>query len=141
MPPSDSSEVDAAIVGRLMGDAQLTALMPDGVYFGVGPNNKTRFVIISLVVHEDVYQFGGSAYERFTYFVQAVENSTSGANVKAAAYRIHTLLQDATFSVTGYGLMKCQRSEYIRFPEVDDINAEIRWQHRGGNYEIWVSPP
>lgn len=138
--PSDSSNVDAAVVNRLLTDPTLTALMPDGVYFDVGPIGKNRFVIVSQVVHEDANQFGGSAYERFTYLVKAVENSSSGANVKAAAQRIHTLLQDATYTVTGYGLMVSQRVERIRFTEVDEVNSEIRWQHRGGNYEIWCSP-
>jgi Protein of unknown function (DUF3168) len=138
--PSDVSEVDAAVVTRLLTDATLTTLMPDGVYWDVPPINKRRFVVVSLEVHEDAYQFGGSAYERMTYLIKAVEDQAAGANVKAAAQRIHVLLQDATFTIPGYSLMKCQRSERIRVTEADEQNSERRWQQRGGLYELWVSP-
>jgi hypothetical protein len=138
--PSDTSEVDAAVVTRLLTDATLAALMPDGVYWDVPPINKRRFVVVSQSTHEDWYQFGGEAFERISYLIKAVEDQSAGANVKAAAQRIHVLLQDATFTIPGYTLMKCQRSERIRVTEADEQNTEIRWQQRGGYYEIWCSP-
>jgi Protein of unknown function (DUF3168) len=137
---SDVSEVDAAIVTRLLTDPTLAALMPDGVYWDVPPINKRRFVVVSQSTHEDWYQFGGSAYERITYLIKAVEDQSAGANVKAAAARIHVLLQDVTFTIPGYTLMKCQRAERIRVTEADEQNSELRWQQRGGFYEVWVSP-
>ena len=98
-----------------------------------------RFVLISLLAHEDEYQFGGSAWERFTYLVKAVILETTGANVKTAAARIHTLLQDGTLAPTGYGLMRMARLERVRYTEVDE-DTDARWQHRGGHYEVMVVP-
>lgn len=114
--------------------------MPDGVYWDVARHGSTRFVIVSLVFHQDVPMFDATAYEEFTYLVKAVELATSGANNQAAAQRINTLLHDATFTVTGYGLMRSQRVGHVRFVDPDPEDPDIRWQHRGGRYEVTVSP-
>lgn len=137
--PSDASDVDAALSSKLISDATLTALLPDGAYFDIAPQGKTRFVVLSLVSHDDAYMFGGSAMERFLYLVKAVALNTSGVNVATAAARIHTLLQDGALAPTGYTLMRLQRMERIRYTEVDE-DSDARWQHRGGHYEILVSP-
>ena len=114
--------------------------MPDGVYWDVAAHGKTKFVIVSQAFHDDTASFSSDAYERFTYLVKAVELATSGANIGAAAVRIQTLLHNVTFAVTGYGLMSSYRVERVRYTEVDAENADLRWQHRGGRYEVWVSP-
>jgi hypothetical protein len=137
---ADSSDVDAAIVGRLLADATLTSLMPDGVYWDVARHGSTRFVVVSQVFHQEVPMFGATSYEQFTYLVKAVELATSGANIQAAAVRIQTLLHDATFAVTGYGLMNSQRVERVRFVDPDPEDPDIRWQHRGGRFEVTVCP-
>lgn len=136
---ADASEVDAAVSSTLVNDATLAALMTDGVYFDVAAHGLTKFVIVSLLAHEDAYLFGGSAWERFVYLVKAVALSSTGADVKTAAARIHTLLQDGSLSPTGYGLMRMQRLERVRYTEVDD-DTDQRWQHRGGQYEVLVQP-
>lgn len=138
----DSSAVDAAVVSRLLNDATLAGLMPGGVFWDVassGATKPTKFVIVSQVIHEDEAMFNATAFERFTYLIKAVELATSGANIQAAAARIQTLLHDATFTVTGYGLMTSHRLERIRYTEVDEMNADTRWQHRGGRYVVEVS--
>ena len=98
---SDTSMVDAAIIARLLNDATLQALMPDGVYWDVAAHGKTRFVIVSQVIHEDVPQIASTAYERITYLVKAVELATAGANILAAANRIHQLLHDVVVECDG----------------------------------------
>jgi len=138
---SDSSAVDAAVITRLLNDATLAALMPDGVWWDVAASGKTRFVIVSLVIHFDEDQMPGTTvFEDVTYLVKAVELSTSSANIQAAAARIQELLHGATFSVTGYGLMSSQRVERVRFTEVSDDDKDQRWQHRGGRYKVMVAP-
>lgn len=137
---ADTSNVDAAVVGRLLNDAQLAALMPDGVYWDVAKQGSTRFVIVSQVFHTDVPMQGGTAFEQITYLVKAVELATSGANIQAAAARINALFHDTTFSVTGYGLMNSQRVERVRFVDPDPEDPDVRWMHRGGRFEITVSP-
>jgi hypothetical protein len=135
----DSSAVDEALSAKLLADATLRSLMPGGVYFDFTKAGVTQAVVISQLAHEDAYQFQGSAWERFVYLVKAVEQSSTGSNVRTAAARIHTLLQDGTLSAAGYGLMVMQRLERVRYTEVDQ-DSDARWQHRGGQYEVLVQP-
>lgn len=137
---ADPSSVDAAIVAKLVGDSTLMNILTDGVWIDVAKNGAQRFAIVSLVAHEDGYSFNNSAFEKSIYLVKAVILNASGADVKTAAARIHTLLQDVALTITGYAHSLTRRAERIRYTEVDDINPEIRWQHRGGRYEIFVSP-
>lgn len=136
----DSGAVDAAIVARLAGDTALMALMKDGVYFDVAASGKTKFVIVSLATSVDDHEFCGTAFEESTYLVKAVTLGTSGTEVRTAAARIHVLLQNAPLTVSGYANVLLRRSEYVRYTEVDDVDNDIRWQHRGGRYDVWVSP-
>ena len=105
-----------------------------------GVQGKIRFVVISQAFHRDVPMQGGTAYEEFTYVVQAVELAKSGANIQAAAARIDALLHDATFPITGYDLMCSQRVERLRVVLPDAEDADKRWQYLGGSYQVSVSP-
>ena len=135
--PADASQVDLALVGKLLADATLMAVLTHGVFLDVAPQGATKFAIVSQAAHADAYELGQSAMEIFTYLVKAVVLDTSGANVKTAAARIHTLLQDGTLTPTGYRLLLMARTERIAMTEGD---ADRRWQHRGGLYEIAVEP-
>lgn len=138
--PSDSSEVDAALVSKLLGDSALMAAMPDGVFVDEANPGAQRFVIVSLVDEHDESMFGSRAFEDGLYLVKAVAKSTSGGDVKTAAARIDALLEMGTLTVTGYSLMALRRESRVRQTEVDQIDASIRWQHRGGRYRVTVSP-
>jgi hypothetical protein len=138
-PVTDSAAVDAALVARLLGDAGLMALMPDGVYFDVARPGARRFVIVSIPEHHDVDVFGGRAVEEITYLVKAVAINTSGGDTRAAALRIDALLADTTWPIEGYGLMSSARVQRVRYPEPDDEDPDIRWQHAGARYLISVA--
>lgn len=135
----DSGDVDAAISAKLLADATLTALMTDGVWFDTAPKGKTKFVILSLLSEEDEPMFSGRAFEEGLYLVKAVAMETTGANVKAAAARIDALLENGTLTVSGFTLMRINRETRVRYTEVDEIDPDIRWQHRGGHYRVAVS--
>jgi hypothetical protein len=137
--PSDSSDVDNALVAKLGADSTLLALMPNGVYWDEAPQGSTRFVIVSLVDERDTAMFGSRAFEDALYLVEARALSTSGGNVKDAAARIDALLENATLAVAGYKLMVIQREERVRVTEVDDVDRSIRWQRRGGRYRVMTS--
>lgn len=122
------------------GTGGLITLMTDGVFMDVAPNGLSKFVIVSLVIGQDEPQLGGPAYEYAVYLVKAVSKGSSGLDVKAAAARIQTLLDYTALTVTGYTHMLSRRIERVRFTEVDSIDKDIRWQHRGGRYEFYVSP-
>lgn len=137
---ADPADVDAAVVAKLAGDATLLALMTDGVFFGLAPNGLTKFVEVSLVTHHDEPDFDAAAYEMSIYRVKAVDRAPDMEAVEAAAARIHTLLQNVPLTITGYAHMLTRRTERVRYPEVDDIDPNTRWQHLGGLYEVFVSP-
>lgn len=138
----DSSDIDDALIAKLLADATLTTLVPDSVYWQEGPPNRTRYVVVSLVDPHDDLMFGGRAFETNVYMVKAVMRSDSGGNIKAAAARIDALLDGGTLTIPGYTLMLMQRwpdSPRVRETETDDADKSIRWQHRGGFYEVVAS--
>jgi hypothetical protein len=137
--PSDSSDVDNALIAKLGADATLLALMPNGVYLDEAPQGSTRFVIVSLIDEHDAAMFEARAFEDALYLVKAVALSTAGGNVKDAAARIDALLENGTLAISGYKLMTMSRESRIRSTEVDEIDGSIRWQHRGGRYRVQVS--
>ena len=138
---SDSSDVDAALVAKLQGDATLAALTPDGWYIDAAPPGKKQFGIVSLVDEHDTPIFEGRGSEDALYLVKAVELSTVAAkNIKAAAARIDALLELGTLTIAGYQLLVMRRVERIRMTEVDAVDAAIRWQHRGGRYQVMAAP-
>lgn len=136
----DSSLIDAAIVTRLQSDATLMAMMPDGVYFDEAPPDKRNFVIVSVEREVDEGGFDGWILDDAVYNVKAVSFGTSGTKVKDAAYRIHQLLQDHNLQAAGFSCRLLQREGRFRYPEVDDIDPSIRWQHRGGTYRVQMIP-
>jgi hypothetical protein len=147
MSQPDSSDVDAALVGKLQADTTLAGLMPGGVFVDEAPAGSTQHVIVSLIDGTDVPMFGGRAIEDGLYLVKAVELSTVAVkNIKAAAARIDVLLDPqpplapATLAIAGYGLMVSRRVGRVRQTEVDDVDSSIRWQHRGGRYQLMVAP-
>jgi hypothetical protein len=65
--------------------------------------------------------------------------STVGGDIKSAAARIDTLLEQQTLTVAGYAPATMRRDSRVRLTEVDDVDASIRWFHRGGRYQVVVS--
>jgi hypothetical protein len=137
----DASDIDAAILATLSGDATLQALAPQGVWFDEAPAGSKAFVIVSLVDERDEEEFGQCAYEDALYAVTFRELKTpnGGSNAKAAAARIHALLEDQPLTVSGYSWMTIHREQRLRQTEVDAVDASIRWNHRGGHYRVMFS--
>lgn len=145
---ADSTAIDQALINKLLADATLRALMPDGVFFEeagasmVTGGHARQYVIVSLVDEEDEPMFGGRAWEDGLYLVKAVELSSSVAvkNIAAAAARIDALLEMGTLTIAGYALMLLRREKRIRYPDPDPEDASIMWQHRGGHYRLMAAP-
>ena len=135
----DTSNIANAIISLLGADATLLALVPNGVYYDEAPPNSTRFVIVSLVEGNDEPMFGARAFEEAQYLVKAVMLSTAAGDIKSAAARIDTLLEQQPLTATGYSVTTMRRVEPIRVTEVDEIDKSIRWYHRGGRYEVVAS--
>lgn len=139
----DGSDLDAAIVGILRADPELTEYCPDGVYFDIAPPEAKRFVIVSLIESEDVATFEGRAIESALYLVVARMLSTVPGNARAAAARIDAVLEDEALWLPSATLMEMHRTARVRSTEVDELDPDIRWQHRGGQYRVIVAtePP
>ena len=136
----DGSEVDAALLAILEGDAELGALLPDGVYMDIAAPEATRFVLVAQLSESDEPMFGACAFETYLYLVKAVApGKSAGDTVLPASRRIRELLDGAVLNPSGYADMRCARVERVRYSEFDAIN-DVRWHHRGGHYEIIVSP-
>jgi hypothetical protein len=137
---ADSSDIDNALVAKLGSDATLLALMPNGVYWGQAPPQSTRYVIVSLIDEADEYVFNQRAAENAVYLVKAVGLSTANPDMKAAAARIDALLDNGTLTVPGYTQMVMVREKRERPPvEIDDVDPNIRWYHRGGHYRVMMA--
>jgi hypothetical protein len=140
VPLLDSSEIDNALTALLLADSTLMGMMPDGVYYDEANANANaqRFVLISVFSEHDVAP--GRTFEDHLYFIRAVALSTTGGDVKGAAHRIDELLEDThALVVPGYTLAKLHREERFRHTEVDSVNPDIRWLHRGGYYRLQMT--
>jgi len=138
---ADTSEVDAAVMAVLSGDATLLGLMTNGVFWDVGSTGATKFVIVSYAAAGEVaYTMPHPAWESLVYLVKATEQGTSGTNVKAAAKRIRELLHDAVITPTGYyPSLLVRYVQPVRYTEIDE-QTDQRWQHRGGHYHVMACP-
>lgn len=146
MPLRDSGEIDNALMARLQGDAQLMALVPDGVHFDEATQGKKAFALISLVEARTPAQMAAAgdrrAVEDCEYIVKAVLLNGSNATARQAAARIDALLEDQpqALVITGFTCLAIARVRRIRDTEVDSVDATIRWQHRGGYYRVVAAP-
>lgn len=138
MAVSDTSDLDAAILATLNGDATLAAQVVDGWYYDAAPPNVQRFGIVSRIPSgpTDVPTFGGRAFEDHEFLIKVVMRTTAGGDIKAAAARVDALLDDQPLTAPGYAWMTVHRTEFVRITEVDDIDPLIRWLHRGGRYRV-----
>jgi hypothetical protein len=140
----DSGEIDNALVQRLQNDAQLMAMLPNGVHFDEAPQDSEHFALVSLVEALNRSQLGDAqarrAAEQCEYIVKAVMLNASSANARQAAARIDTLLEDTPLTINGFTCLEIYRLRRIRDTEVDSVDASIRWQHRGGYYRITAAP-
>jgi len=138
---ADTSEVDAALMTLLQNDATLIGILVGGVAWDVAASGATKFCIVSQLDHEDAFNMRNrNLWERIVYLVKATTLGSSGTEVKAAAARIHALLNQSVITPTGYyPSMSVQRVQRVRYTEVDEV-TDLRWQHRGGHYEVMVCP-
>ena len=139
---SDAGLVDAALIEVLANDAALTALCPDGVFWGRAPAGALAFVITALVDHTERPALAGDTlYEDTVYLVKAVVQASSKTPSRQAAARIQVLLHGVPLDLAaaGYVSMVCRRLERVAYVEIDPVNAAT-WQHAGGQYVVMSYP-
>jgi hypothetical protein len=134
---ADSSAILNALIAKLGSDTALLALMPNGVHEDVAPALSARFVIVSQILSVDKSVFQRRAWEDALYLVEA--RTRNNGDVRAAAARIDVLLDGGTLTVSGFGLMKLQREEFVRGTEADEVDSSILWIRRGGRYRVQMA--
>ena len=138
----DANEVDRAVVGVLADDAELAALLPDGVYWDLAPAGSSQFVLVSLSESRGMPELNdGDTFRALTYLVKAVARGTSSAPTAAADARIQALLDHGAIDLpaaAGCAVMAIRWLDRVRYSEITP-DAE-QWQHRGGRYEVSVTP-
>lgn len=133
----DSSAVANALIAKLGADADLLALVPNGVYEDLGPPNAKRFVVVSQILATDTPVFSqGRVIEDALFLVEARLLASANGNAAAAAARIDALLEDGTMDVPGYRVTDMHREEFVRGTEVDEVDPTIVWKRRGGRYRV-----
>jgi hypothetical protein len=140
MSKPTSSRIGAAIVALLAADAELAALVPDGIWRNEAPPHAQRFVIVAQADGLDVATYDqGRAYEDKVYTVVAKMLSTAGGDIEAAEARIDALLEDQSLAAAGYAWMQTNREHPIDETDPDPLNPAIRWLHRGGEYRVQMA--
>ncbi|HEY6360534.1 MAG TPA: LamG domain-containing protein [Vicinamibacterales bacterium] len=147
---ADTSDIDAALVMKLQNDAQLLAVMPNGVYMDQGPADSTRLVLVTQTSAEDTNGFDGRAFEELRYQVKAVAladpriaSAVAAANsaVRTAAARIDVVLHRQDLAATGYRSMLVERERRVRNGDPDmTAPGDVFWYYRGGVYYVAMSP-
>jgi hypothetical protein len=137
----DSGGIDRAVIGLLQNDAQLAALLPEGVWFNRAAPGLTRFVLVGFQSGEDEAVYGQlRASESRLYSVQGIGLSTAVdvATMKAAAYRIDVLLaSDAPLTPPDdYDAIDAVREEPIAETPEDELDKTLAWHHYGGFYRV-----
>jgi hypothetical protein len=140
-----SSAIDNMLVAVLSADPALMAIATDGVFFDEADPGCTRFVLCAVQTSHDEGDFDGVAWEQPQYLVKIVLARGTNADARQAADRIEAVLQDLETrldpaQLPNYHLTLCQRLEYVRYREHDPDAADLWWQHRGGQYEVWAQP-
>lgn len=124
--------LDSALYAHLNVHQVLNAV-PGGVHNTEAPAGTAYpLVIYQAMSKVDEHTFDG----RFARAVYLVKVTARAAWPKAAvqAYaEVHTVLQDAALSVTGYTLLQCRRQSTFALEEQD--GGEL-YQHVGGLYLI-----
>lgn len=141
----DPALIRNALIAKLGSDAALLAQAVNGVYYKVGPQNSTRFVIVSQVTAAVVSEFQRRAFEDRLFMVEARFLKGAGGDIGVAAARIDALLdpqppaQPPTLTVSGYSLMTMALEEPIDEIEPDDLDKSLFWYRRGGWYRVQMS--
>lgn len=136
----NASAVEKALIGKLAADATLAGLLPDGVFYDVAPINSTKFTLVSISTSRGAPELqDGDSFRAFVYLVKAVVLGSSKDPITAADKRIHELLDHGSLDLpdAGGSLMALRWVDRVRYTEM--IAAET-WQHRGGRFEVIVTP-
>jgi hypothetical protein len=150
-----SDAIDNAVLNRLAGDSTLNALLAGGVhsyyehYFSNFGDFTPPFVVVTLFTARDVRELRRRAWEECRYVVtvhtdidELPISPASISTIRQVCARIDQLLDGATFSISGYTLLKSERERRyfggMQFDEQRDEFDSFMNADYGGLYTIWA---
>ena len=114
--------------------ASLTALATGGVFNSFAhPSVSTPYVVFQAFSKVDEYWAFTKRGAQAVYMVKAVSESPWPKEAAAIDTQIDALLQDATLTITGFGLVTCRRESDFYLPE--EVGGKV-YQHQGGLYRV-----
>lgn len=136
-----TSAVEIALRSWLMAHDDLTELLATSlsVYRSEAPPSASPpFVVFQRQSGLPLYVLGGRWGIDATYIVKAITEGHSTIAADAIDVEIEAALGDATFTLSGGGVLYCRRVEDVDYPE--QAPGGVRFNHRGGVYRIWTTP-
>lgn len=121
---NDFTALGSAIYARLSGQGTVN------VYYALAPQGGTPpYCIYQRQDAVDEYTFTSSEVST-DYIVKVVSNRNWPGEAQSVYGHIHTAMQNASLSISGYQLLRCRRLSTIEYREPDGF-----W-HIGGVYRI-----
>lgn len=127
---NDLTAFGSAIYSKLGGTAASPA-----VYYALAPQgSQPPYIIVQRLSAVDEYTFTGQGVSA-DYVVKVVSNRQWPVEAWNAYGTVHSTLQDASLSITGFTALRCERRSTVEY-----IDPERYW-HVGGIYrvEAWAT--
>jgi len=100
------------------------------IYYALAPQGGTPpYIIVQRMSGEDEYTFSSSGVNA-EYMVKAVSNRIWPTEAWNAYGSVHTTFQNAALSMTGFTLLRCERSRTIEYQDPG------KFWHVGGIYRV-----
>jgi len=138
-----STPIRRALYGKMSGDVTLTNMLGSAaagftkaIYHNQAPEEAAfPFVLFSKSSGVPEGTFGDpNIYETDVWMIKAVDYNTTADRAESIAARLQSLLNDATLSISGGGLLfYLRRQSNVEYPEV--IDGEL-YYHVGGLYRL-----
>jgi hypothetical protein len=127
---NDFTALGSALYSKLGGTAASPA-----VYYALAPQGSTPpYVIVQRLNAVDEYTFSGEGVSA-DYVVKVISNRQWPVEAWNAYGTVHSTLQGASLSITGFSALRCERRSTVEY-----IDPERFW-HVGGVYrvEAWAT--
>jgi hypothetical protein len=125
------------LVGVLLGDAEVAALVGERVYSELAPQGAVMpYVTIQNQASVDVLGVGSRRImSELVYVVRAVGRGASYVGLAPIADAIDRVLHLSRGETEEGWVLGCRREQPFRRPEV---TSGVQYRHLGGLYRLWV---
>lgn len=140
----DIEDLHAGLEAYLRADPALVTAAPGGIWFDLAPQKAAGvFIVVRVQAGTRDTTHDRAGYEAVRYSITAVGQTTQGLAVVDAAKRIRARLEGQVFPmfpVAGYQVIRCAIDTAFGPVAFVQPDGELRWQHRGRIWDVWVAP-